>query len=401
VNASGSSVSYSAEPDADPDKDGEQVRRRFVILSAGMGAGHQAVAGEIAGRLAGQGHDTETVDVLALLPAGLGAALRRSYAAAVRYAPWLYEAVYRAFFVPRRYPLMGTSPLAQLAAAELRGALEAARPDTVVSTFHLAAQMCGRLRAHGALGVPSVVVVTDFAAHRQWFHPGNDVHLCPTGETADALRRMGAREALAVGPVVPAAFFRAAEEQGGEGNRYAREFSRRAPGASPVLVSSGAWGVGSRLERTAAQLAAGGCLPVVLCGRNEALRRRLARRPGVVALGWVEDLPEVMAAARVLVENAAGQTAAQALAAGLPVVSYRPIAGHGVDGARHLAAANLAGYAADPRKLVREVEELAQDGSLRRARTTAGKSLFTADAAAVAAEAAGAPSKPAAGARDI
>ncbi len=357
------------------------MRRRITILSAGMGAGHDAVAGELARRLRAQGHQTATIDVLRLLPAGLGAPLRRSYEAAVQHAPWLYEAVYQAFFVPRRRPLTSTSPLVVPAAAALAERLAAERPDTVVSTFHLAAQMAGRLREKGVLRVPSVVVVTDFAAHRQWYHPCNDLHLCPTRQSAAELLRMGAREASAVGPVVPEAFFRTDEERSGPANPYAREFARRAPDRPPVLVSSGAWGVGARLERTAALLAGSGFLPVVLCGRNEALRRRLAAVDGVLPLGWIGDVPQVMFAARVLVENAAGQTAAQALAAGLPVVSYRPIAGHGRDGARHLAAAGLASYVRDPWDLLRVLDELSGDGPLRRARIVAGRALFTADAA--------------------
>ena len=261
------------------------MRRRITILSAGMGAGHDAVAGELVRRLRARGHETATIDVLRLLPAGLGAPLRRSYQAAVQYAPWLYEAVYQAFFTPRRRPVASTSPLVVPAAAALAERLAAERPDTVVSTFHLAAQMAGRLREKGVLRVPSVVVVTDFAAHRQWYHPCNDLHLCPTRQSAAELLRMGAREASAVGPVVPEAFFRTDEERSGPANPYAREFARRAPDRPPVLVSSGAWGVGARLERTAALLAGSGFLPVVLCGRNEALRRRLAAVDGVLPLG--------------------------------------------------------------------------------------------------------------------
>lgn len=367
---------------------GQAVGRRFAILSAAMGAGHHAVAGELARRLAERGHRTETLDVLQLLPLGMGAPLRRSYAAAVQYAPWLYAAVYRAFFVPRRHPLAGTSPLAVPAAAALRERWRSRPPDIVVSTFHLAAQMCGVLREQGALEAPSVVVVTDFAAHRQWFHPGNDLHLCPTAQSAAQLRLLGARRAVPVGPVVPEEFFRTGRDPDAAAERYARDFARRGPGRPAVLVSSGAWGVGSRLERTADTLAGSGYLPVVLCGRNRELYRRLAARPAVLPLGWVPDMPQLMAACRVLVENAAGQTAAQALAAGLPVVSYRPIAGHGADGARQMAAAGLAGHVRDPWDLVGAVDELAADGPLRRSRIAAGRALFTADAAAYAERAA-------------
>ena len=357
-----------------------------MILSAGMGAGHDAVADELARRLTQAGHVTEKVDVLRLLPAGTGSALRRCYAAMVQHAPWMYEAIYEAFFVPRRRPLMSTSPVVAPAASALYRRVERGRPDTIISTFHLAAQMCGRLRDEGALRATSVVVVTDFAVHRQWYHPGNDLHLCPTPETAAMLRGMGGREVITTGPVVPEPFFHASSESAAAA-AYARWFAARAPGVTPVLISAGAWGVGSQLSRTAALLASGGYLPVVLCGHNKTLRARLASISGVVTLGWVTDVPELMTAVRALVENAAGQTAAQALAVGLPVVNYRTIAGHGTDGARRMAAAGLSSHVRDPWDLVRVLDELTRDGPLRGARIAAGKRLFTEDAAALAVQA--------------
>ncbi len=375
--------------------------QRFVILSARMGAGHDAVAAELAHRLAARGHRPETVDVLGLLPARLGAALRGFYAATVRHAPAVYEAIYRAYFAPRPgvspHGAMDTSPVVGPAARALRRRLADDPPDAVVSTFHLAAQIGGRLRAEGALRAASVVVVTDFAVHRQWVHPANDLYLCPTPQTAEDARRLGARRAVPVGPVVPGAFRDGTAAA--RADRFARLFAERAPGRAPVLLSTGAWGVGSGLERTAALLGRDGYLPVAMCGRGAALRRRLERVPGAVALGWVDDVPALLSAVRVLVENAAGQTAAQALAAGLPVVSYRPIAGHGVDGARRMADAGLSSHAGTPDELLRTLAELAPEGPVRRARIAAGRALFTGDAAdAVVAAARAVPGRnPAAG----
>ncbi|WP_063759871.1 MGDG synthase family glycosyltransferase [Streptomyces sclerotialus] len=365
---------------------------RFVILSAGMGAGHHAVAGELAHRLTGRGHRVATLDVLDLLPAGAGAALRGFYAATIRHAPALYEAIYRAYFVPRPASATGrpgpdTSPVVAPAARALRRRLDGERPDAVLATFHLAAQVSGRLREAGALRCPSIVVLTDFAVHRQWLHPANDLHLCPTRQTAQDISLLGGRGAEQVGPVVPAAFHAAPAPA--RTAAFARRFAVRAPGRTPVLLSSGAWGVASHLARTAALLRDGGYLPVVMCGRSRALRRRIGRVPGAVALGWVADVPALMAAAGALVENAAGQTAAQALAAGLPVVSYRPIPGHGAAGARRMAAAGLSSLAGDPAELLRALGELAPDGPVRQARTAAGRALFRADAADAVLAAAG------------
>jgi len=156
------------------------------------------------------------------------------------------------------------------------------------------------------------------------------------------------------------------------------------PASMPaVLVSAGAWGSGE-VAKTVAAVASSGHATVVLCGRNEELRRAVADGENVgrnvVALGWRDDLPQVMRACDVLVENAAGQTAMEALAAGLPVVTYRPIPGHGRDGARRMAELGLSSFADGDRELRSFVADLVTPDSARReAQVAAGLALFTAD----------------------
>ncbi|MGW2331360.1 MGDG synthase family glycosyltransferase [Streptomyces sp. NPDC001700] len=367
--------------------------QRFLVVSASMGAGHDAVAGELARRLERAGHRADRVDVLELLPAGIGPGLRVFYRAAVRRAPAVYAGIYRAFFQTGPDPgpdhdhdhgggpRPGTAPLAALAEDRLLALAGRLRPDAVVPVFHLAAQLTGRLRARGALTVPSAVVVTDFAVHRQWLHPGNDLHLCVTEEAAERVRRALGRPAVATGPLVAGRFLGPAPGAAD----WRRRFELHAPGRPPVVLSAGAWGAGTRLADTARLLSAAGYLPVALCGRDERLRHRLSRWPQVVALGWEPDLPGLLGATRALVDNAAGQTALEALATGVPVVGYRPIPGHGREGVRRMAALGLTDHATDSWDLLRLLDALTAASALRERRIAAGRRLFATDPADVAA----------------
>lgn len=153
-----------------------------------------------------------------------------------------------------------------------------------------------------------------------------------------------------------------------------------------MALAAGAWGAGSRLAATSRLLASAGYLPVVLCGRNERLRRELSRSPEVWAIGWEPDLPGLLAASRAVVDNAAGQTALEALAAGVPVVGYRPVPGHGLEGVRHMAALGVSDHARDAEELVRLLDTLTAPGAARDRRIAAGRRLFIGDAAACLAE---------------
>ncbi|GLW64897.1 hypothetical protein Arub01_31410 [Actinomadura rubrobrunea] len=362
-----------------------------------MGAGHDGAAAELARRLAAAGAAAEVVDLLELLPLGVGGALRRWYGWMMRSAPWVYALIYRVFFAPP--PPSGAgggaptgpaaardgrdnrawdSPLTVLAAARLRRLVRRRRPDEVVTVFHVAAQAAGRLRERGRLDVPCTVLLTDFAVHRMWLHPGNDRYLCPSRAAARRVTALTGRPAACCAPLTDPAFARRAGRgpaAAGNGAGAARALSGLRPEDRPVLVSAGSWGVGEVAETARVLARSGRYVPVVLCGRNERLRRGLADlRPGL-ALGWRDDLPALMAAAYALVDNAAGLTCREAFAAGLPVISYRPIPGHGRDGAVAMVRDGLSVLADGPADLLAALDRLA-DPEERARLVSAGAALF-------------------------
>jgi UDP-N-acetylglucosamine:LPS N-acetylglucosamine transferase len=350
--------------------------RRLLILTAGMGAGHDEVAAELARRLASDGAKVEIIDVLRLLPFGLGRLLRRGYHCVISRAPWLYQVIYRVFFVAKRAP--STSPLTILAASPLRRLVARIQPDEVISTFHLAAQMTGRLRSRGELPAPSTVLVTDFAVHRLWLHRGNDRYLCLNPEVIGQVAAMTGRPVTRHAPVVRAGFRRLT---GGQARTRARIGA--ADDDRLVLVSAGSWGVGRVAETARILLRSGRYTPVILCGRNTALRRRLEEAGAGLVLGWRDDVPELMSAAYALVDNGAGLTCEEAFAAGLPVVSYLPIAGHGRDGALAMARAGVSVHATDGAALL-DALDLLRDERRRGRQIARAAALFMAPPAETA-----------------
>jgi UDP-N-acetylglucosamine:LPS N-acetylglucosamine transferase len=123
------------------------------------------------------------------------------------------------------------------------------------------------------------------------------------------------------------------------------------PCGSPVaLLGGGSLGLGDVAE-TARAITNSGATALVLCARNEPLRRRLERMPGVLPLGWRTDVHELLHVVDVLVQNSGGLSLTEALVAGLPAVTYRPIPGHGRANAAVLDEAGLAPWARTPEQL--------------------------------------------------
>lgn len=353
-------------------------RRRVLIVSAAMGGGHLQVSRELERRLAARGHDVTLADFNRLMPGPTGRWLQRFYPWLVNRAPWLYDLIYRRFFLARQRTGERAGVPVRLAVPSLRRLVGRLQPDVVVSTYHLAALAAARLREQGVLRCPAVTFITTFSVHNLWTHPGADLNLCISAEAAqDATRRSG-RPAAVCGPVVRPEF--TAPPTAADGTR--RELGIPAD-ARAALVVAGSMGLGP-IERAVTAIGARpGWIPVVVCGRNTQLRRRVERLGVGVVLEWVDDMPGLMAAADVLVENAGGLSSKEALRRGLPVVTFQPIAGHGRDDAEALARLGLTDIVLDEQGLGAALDRLDNDPAARRERVRRGKALFVDDAARV------------------
>jgi UDP-N-acetylglucosamine:LPS N-acetylglucosamine transferase len=323
---------------------GLPANARIVVLSAGVGAGHDGPADELGRRLHRLGWWVDRRDGLAIPPAHLGAALRGLYLAAIRHTPALWGPVLRSSAGG-----VGARGIHRALDRLLDRTLELIgdTPHAVVSTYPLVSQLLGRLRRSGRLDVPVISYLTDPAVHPLWWHPGVDVVLAPHPCLLDQARRLAAAAPdsaatiVETGPALPPSL--SAPRSARTRDTVRRELG--APPGTPVaLVTAGSVGTGP-VDRTAADLASWGVWPVVLCARNERLRRRVESLGVGRALGWTDDVGDLLGAADVVVHNAGGLACWEALAAGRPVVSYRVLPGHGVANAAVLDAAGVAPWA--------------------------------------------------------
>jgi processive 1,2-diacylglycerol beta-glucosyltransferase len=341
-----------------------------------MGAGHDGAARELARRLEARGHETRIVDFLDMPPLGLGAFIRWSYQIQLRLAPWSYEWLYRLWYV---LPFLW-GPLVAFDTFLTRRAFQrevaTLDPDVVVTTYSLSALVLGRMRKKGWLRVPVGTYLTDFAVHPLWVHPAIDLHMAVSPTAAAAARARTGSAAKAPGPLVPDRFHAEKPDR-----RLARHALGLDADARAVLVVAGSWGVGPVVSTVEAIAASGRYHPITVCGRDEQLKATLEERGLGTVVGWTSEMPSLMAAADVLVENAGGLTCMEAFAAGLPVITFQPIPGHGRDNAQTMADAGVNRYARDAAELAVLLEELSEPGPARDEQIARGRALFAGDAA--------------------
>jgi processive 1,2-diacylglycerol beta-glucosyltransferase len=377
---------------------------RVLIVSATVGAGDAGNARELARRLAEDGHQAEIRDFLESAPLGIGKALSKGYEAELRHAPWAYELAFKMWFW---LPFL-LFPLARFLTfftrKKILGWARETHADIVVSTYPVATQVLGELRRrakrrwwpHSGLRVPVVNFITDFGYHPFWAHRGIDLNLAVPPSTAAAVGRKTGRLSLACGPLVGPQFCAAPARRPFERARLGLHRDELA-----ILISSGSWGVGALKEAFELVANQPGLIPVVTCGHNSELRdhlEALAKARGYRAhlLGWTDDMAGVMAACDVLVENAGGLTSFEAMGAGLPLVTFRPIPGHGRNSAAAMSAAGVSWLARNSEEFVAGLRRLGRAGVARATQLAAAAALFSGDAARAVVETAtfGAPPEP-------
>jgi UDP-N-acetylglucosamine:LPS N-acetylglucosamine transferase len=302
-----------------------------LIFTASIGEGHDLPARTLAAQLRAERPGVEVVTEDGLAP--LGRVVTAITADAPRFGffrfQWLWDLGFWLFarFGPTRRVTQAL--LARIGGAGLLRLIRSVEPQVVVSTYPITTEVLARLRRSGALELPVVSAITDVAALRYWAAPGVDLHLITHPESVDEVRRIAGSDAS----VACVHGLTAAEFLGDRPAAEARDALGLPVAGKLVLVSGGGWGVGDVEGAVEEALRIDEVSQVVcLCGRNDGLHARLARRfaadQRVRVEPFTEQMPDWLAAADVLVHSTGGLTVLEALMRGCPAISYGWGRGH-------------------------------------------------------------------------
>lgn len=334
---------------------------RVVIVTASVGGGHDGPARELARQLSHRNIQADVVDLVTLAPAGSGRLMRRLFHAQLTCSPKVWGKWFERLDQPdSRLPGAVRLLLAGTAARInelLAGDRTRPRADLAISTFPLGGHLLAAARRSGPRP-PAVTYITDPAVHRLWVASGTDRYLTTWLETAAELSAAlpagaATRRHALVRTVFPAVRpeFRAPRPRVDGRIRERLDLPR----GRLALLSSGSWGVGAVLRSAVDVAQFTDLTPVVVCGRNEALRRRVGRVHGAIAVGWVDDMAALMRTCDVAVLNSGGLTLAEATVCGLPVIHYRPLPGQGMANAQFGARTGASPWCAEPEHLAASI----------------------------------------------
>jgi len=303
---------------------------RILITTVTAGAGHlqAAAALEEAWRALRPNDVVEKVDLLDFISRLQRNVYVQGYVKLVEHAPELWGMVFKKTDNPRlvRSLTRLRRGFTERTHRKFIRHLKAFQPHVVLCTHYAPVEIMAHLKRKG-IDPLTVCIVTDFEAHALWMQPVVNLYCVAAEETRASIIARGAipENVVATGIPIAAKFCREVEPSAVRKNLGLRD------DLPVLLVLSGGFGMGPVEEILGALDKVKRLLQtLVVTGRNEELRRKLAtrdhRHPTRV-LGFVTNMHELMAVADLIITKPGGLTTSEALAMGKPLFILNPIPG--------------------------------------------------------------------------
>lgn len=321
-------------------------KKRVLIMSVSAGMGHIKAAAALEKTFAADKSVVEVInnDALQYTNKLFRDFYSTFYTSLVKSAPnflgWWYKTSdepWRTDTMRHMIDRLNTKPLVRF--------IRAFDPHIIVCTHFMPAGIISHLIATEQLQAQLSIVVTDFDFHAMWLSRAFHRYFVAIDETKAYLEMLGLptdRITVSGIPIDPVF-----------GNPVNRTQECVLLGLDPtkpiLLLSAGALGVSSTdfiLEQLLflshqAQL-------LVVCGRDEELRRRVEQRVqnlqsrAVRVFGYTDEMHRLMKTADLFIGKPGGLTTAEAVASGLPMCVFNPIPGQEERNCDHLLEEGIA-----------------------------------------------------------
>lgn len=331
------------------------------------GGGHRSAAKAIAEGLEHIGPGQFDIQLFDFIADGTPFPLNRAgrlYRPAVNYGGALWGWFWKMSDHPRRMAFF-LGLFIPWAKGSLVQFLQRTKPQAIVSVHalsnHLAAQAVRILDTP----IPVITIVTDLRrTHVSWFCPEVDLCIVPTHTARQRALACGLppEKIKVVGLPVSLRFAQARGEKSELKERLGLD-----PDLPAVLLIGGGEGMGKVFQiataiaktRLPAQI-------LIVTGRNPSLRRRLKRVDWEVPtriFGFVDNMPELMAASDVIVTKAGPGTITEAITCGLPMIISGAVPYQEDLNIAYVVENGVGQFAKEPNEIAQLLQEWLRPGS--------------------------------------
>lgn len=333
----------------------------ILILTGKFGMGHWSAAQSLRQQLQSGNANAlvEVVDFPAYALPNLSGILYKCFNLLVSHGRHLFNTYYRLMGKGHTdmHPIFERMFLNRL--AEM---FEQRRPDVVIATHPLCAQLVSRYKERSGEGIKTgteeirthnptlITCVTDVSSHPEWINRNTDCYLVPSGEIRQSLAEKGVDPDLVCVTGIPVREEFRHLTHCGEGKT--RE----------LLIMGGGLGL---LPRDSAFYEALNKIPnthtTIITGHNRKLYKHLRGKWGNIQVeGYTGQVWDYMARADLIVSKPGGITLFEAIFARVPILSWPPTLQNERNNARWMVEKQI-GWVAGSANCAEEIEEILLD----------------------------------------
>lgn len=332
-----------------------------LILTGKFGMGHLAAACSLRQQLL-QGFPNAAVtveDFPAYVLPNASAAIYKIFDLVVTHGSHLFNTYYKLTALGHAD---ARPPMEGLFLDKLAELLEMRRPDVVIATHPLCAQIVSRLKEevvrkeNRCLDLPLITCITDVSSHPEWINRNTDCYLVPSSEVGRNLEQKGVSAAriCVTGIPVREEFRRLAEKRAAINpeNRKGTELLIMGGGLGLLPGNQSFYDALHRIPNVHI---------TVITGHNEKLFRKLAGCwENVQLLGYVDRVWEYLMTADMIVTKPGGITLFESIYAKVPIFVWPPSLCQECSNARWILEQGI-GWVAERKDCAEDIRKILTD----------------------------------------
>jgi len=337
------------------------AKKRVLLLYISEHSGHHCASTAIERALHALDPEIETFNINSFNYTNpiLEKVINRTYMSVVKRTPELWDYLYDNPEVVKKTQRL-REMIHQFNTGKLTALLNDFKPDAIACTQAFPCGMIADYKKSFNLDTPLIAVLTDYAPHSYWIYNNVDYYIVPSEETGRKLIDNGinTERVHPFGIPIDRKF----------GNTVDRNNVLKKLGipddVHPVLVMGGTQGLGPMKDLVRIlDKAYLNVQPIFVTGTNKKLFKWLTRwsrffKKHIIAFPYVDNIDELMTAAKIIITKPGGITTAEALSKGLPMLIVSPLPGQEAMNTRYLLDKGVAVKAEGPEDVAVLLREL-------------------------------------------
>lgn len=335
--------------------------KKFLIVSASIGAGHNRAAEAIGNEIRCKYPKAQVhiVDFMSAKTAYLNGFLKEAYLKMLRLMPDMYDFLY-SFTAGKLQGFSAKGLLALAMKNDMEALIKRHEADVVICTHPFPCAAAAYLKKTKQIDVVLAGVITDFAVHQLWVYRNVDMYFVGNEETRAELSLKGIEPWRVRNTGIPIGrLFHTKYNPLELKEKYG--LNRDQP---VILIMGGGLGLGGvKLALSSLESVARALQILVVVGENphlwsEIKEQAAASKHKTQVWGFSNQVQELMAVSTLLISKPGALTICEALAMELPMLLSEPIPGQEKENAAYVEAIGAAIWVKDSAKVTDIVEDV-------------------------------------------